>query len=237
MDLLCDFHMHSQFSDGKLSLPDLIDFYGTRGFDCIAVTDHLCQRKNLLGKAALYLNRTLTEESFPAYMESLREQKERAWKKYQMIVLPGFEITKNSFQNHRSSHFLAIGIESFVSPDIPVIDALQQIRSLGGLCVAAHPISNRKTSLGSQYLWDRREELVEYFDAWEITDNQKILPMVAQSKLPKLASTDFHHPRQIESWKTILHCDKNPEAIFDAIRKQRLSFRLYRENKSSHLAA
>ena len=39
--LLCDFHIHSNYSDGKLSVPEIVDFYGERGFDCICITDHL----------------------------------------------------------------------------------------------------------------------------------------------------------------------------------------------------
>ena len=38
--LLCDFHIHTNYSDGKLSVPEVVDFYGG-GFDCICITDHL----------------------------------------------------------------------------------------------------------------------------------------------------------------------------------------------------
>ena len=48
--LLCDFHIHSNYSDGKLSVPEIIDFYGEHGFDCICITDHLADPKRLLGK-------------------------------------------------------------------------------------------------------------------------------------------------------------------------------------------
>src|SRR5271154_3439319 len=46
--LLCDFHIHTNYSDGKLSVPEIIDFYGERGFDCICITDHLADPKRLL---------------------------------------------------------------------------------------------------------------------------------------------------------------------------------------------
>jgi hypothetical protein len=38
---LCDFHIHTNYSDGRLTLPEVINFYGSRGFDCICVTDHV----------------------------------------------------------------------------------------------------------------------------------------------------------------------------------------------------
>jgi hypothetical protein len=41
--ILADLHIHSTFSDGKLTIPQLVDFYGRRGFGAIAITDHLCE--------------------------------------------------------------------------------------------------------------------------------------------------------------------------------------------------
>ena len=38
---LGDLHMHSTFSDGKLTIPELVDLFGSRGFGVIAITDHL----------------------------------------------------------------------------------------------------------------------------------------------------------------------------------------------------
>jgi hypothetical protein len=36
---LCDFHIHTNYSDGRLTLPEVGDFYGRRKFDCICITD------------------------------------------------------------------------------------------------------------------------------------------------------------------------------------------------------
>ena len=57
--LLCDFHIHTNYSDGKLSVPEIIDFYGERGFDCICITDHLADPKRLIGKLSELANMTL----------------------------------------------------------------------------------------------------------------------------------------------------------------------------------
>ena len=57
--LLCDFHIHTNYSDGKLSVPEIIDFYGERGFDCICITDHLADPKRLIGKLSELANFTL----------------------------------------------------------------------------------------------------------------------------------------------------------------------------------
>jgi processive 1,2-diacylglycerol beta-glucosyltransferase len=57
--LLCDFHIHTNYSDGKLSVPEIVDFYGERGFDCICITDHLADPKRLIGKLSELANITL----------------------------------------------------------------------------------------------------------------------------------------------------------------------------------
>src|SRR5580693_3509824 len=105
---LADFHVHSNFSDGKLSIPELVDFYGSRGFGALAITDHLCEDRTLIGRAARLLGQTLTPASFPLYMEILKSEAARAWDQYKMVVLPGFELSKNSISNHRSAHIVGV---------------------------------------------------------------------------------------------------------------------------------
>ena len=38
--LLCELHAQTTWSDGALTLPELVDLYGTSGFDFLCVTDH-----------------------------------------------------------------------------------------------------------------------------------------------------------------------------------------------------
>ena len=50
--LLCDFHIHTRWSDGVLSVREVVDMYGsTRKFDVIAITDHVLMKKDLLARA------------------------------------------------------------------------------------------------------------------------------------------------------------------------------------------
>jgi len=39
--LLCELHAHTTWSDGLLTLTELVDLYGRHGFDVLCVTDHL----------------------------------------------------------------------------------------------------------------------------------------------------------------------------------------------------
>ncbi|MAE72566.1 MAG: hypothetical protein CL675_00625 [Bdellovibrionaceae bacterium] len=226
---LADLHVHSTYSDGQMSLPEIIDFYGSREFGCIAVTDHICEANTLLGQAAKYLEKTLTAESWPFYVEELKEQADRAWKQYQMLVLTGFELSKNSIYNHRSAHILGLDVTNFVPADGDALDLARQIRAQNGLAIAAHPVSTRRFEPQTFHLWNRREELSLEIDAWEVASGPYIFDEVLKSGLPMVASSDLHVPEQISAWKTVFECEKHPEAIKNAIRTQDISFRFYRD--------
>ena len=68
--LLCDFHTHTTWSDGRLSVRELIDLYGQTGaFDVIAITDHILRKHDLFARAARVATfgrrrYSVTEESF-----------------------------------------------------------------------------------------------------------------------------------------------------------------------------
>lgn len=226
---LCDFHIHSNFSDGKHAIPEIIDFYGSRGFGAIAITDHLCEKRTLLGMGAQVLERTLTPATYPLYLEIIRSEAERAWDQYRMVVIPGFELTKNYLSNHRSAHILAIGTTEFIEADADPVDLCRAIRAQGALSVAAHPVSNQRVEKQTLHLWNRREELRQEFDAWEVASGPYLFDEVLRSGLSLIANTDLHQFRQINAWKTVLECEKHPEAILEAIRKQKVRFEFYED--------
>jgi predicted metal-dependent phosphoesterase TrpH len=226
---LGDFHLHSTFSDGQLTIPELVDLFGQRGFGAIAITDHLCENRTLIGKAAEFLNRTLTPANFPFYTEILKSEAERAWKQYKMVVIPGFELTKNSVSNYRSAHMVGLGVSKFISADGDVLDLARAIRAQGALAIAAHPVATRKVEKQTYHIWDRREELANELDAWEVASGPYIFDEVARSNLPKIASSDLHAAWQMTSWKTVFHCERHPEAVLRAIKNQEIEFKFYTE--------
>lgn len=224
---LADLHVHSRFSDGSLTIPELVDFYGSRGFGCVAITDHICEKSTFLGLAAKYLNKTLNEQTFPEYLRILNEQAERAMDQYNMVLIPGFEISKNSLSQHRSAHILGLGISRYVAAEAEILDLIRSIRDQGALSVAAHPVSTGKAELQTLHLWDRREELKNEFDAWEVASGRELFTEVQKSGLPLLATSDLHHPRQMSGWKTVFRCERRAEAILDAVKNQNLEFEYY----------
>ena len=225
--MLIDFHIHSTFSDGKLSIPEIVDLYGKRGFRAIAITDHLCEEETFLGKASHYLHKTLTKNNFSLYLEIIKNEAARAFNEYGMLVIPGIEITKNSLSFHRSAHILGIGISEYISADGDIVDLIKAIKNQGALAIAAHPVSTQVMEHQTYHLWDRREELSAHIDAWEVASGPHLFQEVLKSGFPLIANSDFHQPMHISSWKTRLSCELKKEVIFSAIKKQELEFVFY----------
>jgi predicted metal-dependent phosphoesterase TrpH len=232
---LADFHIHSTFSDGKMSIPELVDFYGSRGFGAIAVTDHLCESESVIGIAARYIGTTLTPATYPMYLEILRTEGARAWDQYKMVLIPGFELSKNAIANDRSAHIVALGAREFIHADPDALDLCRLIRAQGALAIAAHPVATRKIEKQTYHLWNRRFELAREFDAWEVASGPYLFSEVWRSGLPMIASSDLHVAKQINAWKTVLNCERREDAILDAIRRQQVEFKFYGE--SPHLGS
>lgn len=226
---LADFHVHSNFSDGKHSIPEVVDMFGRRGFGALAITDHLCEEGAFLGKASRYLGQSLTKATFPLYQEILKSEAERAWDHYGMLLIPGMELTKNSVSNHRSAHIVALGITDWIDLDCDFEEQVKQVKELGGLAIAAHPVWTRKFEKQTFHLWDRREEFRDLFDAWEVASGPYYFEEVERSGLPLIATSDLHKKSQMTSWKTVFDCEKTQGAIFQSVRQQQLGFHFYHE--------
>jgi len=229
---LSDLHIHSTFSDGKLTIPEIVDFYGMRSFDIIAITDHLCEEETFLGKASNFLNKTLTRQTFDEYLDIIRNEGERAMKEYGMLVIAGVELTKNSLSFHRSAHILALGISSFISADESIQVVLSKIREQGAMAIAAHPVSTKNFEHQTYHLWDNRFDLAESFDAWEVASGPHLFEEVIKSGLPMVANSDFHHPGHLRSWKTMIKCELNFSSFKDAIKQQEIELVFYHGIKS-----
>ena len=227
--ILADFHTHTIYSDGQLTLTELVDLYGKRGIGAIAVTDHLCENLGIIGKASRYLGCSLTKENFSTYIDHVEEEASRAWLLYKMLVIPGVELTRNTISNQRSAHILGIGIRKWIDPNQDAVELCRAIREQGGISVAAHPVFTRKIEKQTYHLWDRREELAKEFDAWEVASGPHIFNEVLHSGLPMLASSDLHTAKQLSSWKTVFQCEKTEAAMLNAVREQQVSFAFYRD--------
>jgi UDP-N-acetylglucosamine:LPS N-acetylglucosamine transferase/predicted metal-dependent phosphoesterase TrpH len=237
--LLCDFHIHTNYSDGKLTAPEVVDFYGRRGFDCICITDHLGDPRRLIGKLSKLLNLTLGPEQLDEYFDVIARERRRAWRKYNMLVMTGLEFNKDGFSKKTSAHLLGIDLKAPINPALDLPPTIAEIHAQGALAVASHPhIMKSEWGKNTLYLWKNQEIFAPLIDAWEIANRNNIFTPVGLKRLAFLANSDFHKPKHIYSWKTLLHCEKEPEAIKECIRKnERLAITLYRDGLSATTAA
>ncbi len=217
--LLADFHVHTHWSDGKLSLPEVVELFGRTGHDVIAITDHLVNTDGLLGRAAHAMHLSVTRDGWVAYRAAIDEAARSAWDRWRMVVIPGVELTRNAPTGGRSAHALALGLDDFVSADGPMGDVLARAREAGAVTVACHPNEQSEWFANTLYLWKRRSELGGLLDLWEIACRWDLFPPVAQARLAYIANSDFHSPKHLWAWKTLVDCEKSPKAILAALRR------------------
>jgi hypothetical protein len=111
-------------------------------------------------------------------------------------------------------------------------ETIARIHGQGGLAIASHPhIMKSEWGKNTLYLWENQELFTPIIDAWEIANRNNIFDCVGMKRLPFLANSDFHKPKHIYSWKTLLFCAKDEETIKDCIRRnEHVSITLYRED-------
>jgi hypothetical protein len=236
--LLCDFHVHTQWSDGRLPLRDVVDLYGRTGrFDVIAITDHILMKRDVL--AALGTAATLGRRrfgigrfEFAAYLEDVAREARRAMREYGMLVIPGAEITQNRLRGNKNSHIIALDIKEYISADQSADAILREIRRQGGLSIACHPHhrTTRRIEISTCYLWDNREKLVDLVDVWEAANRDDLFSVTSLKHYPYVANSDFHKPKHLYSWKTLVRCKKTVPAVKDALRSNiDVALTLYRD--------
>jgi hypothetical protein len=217
--LLCDFHVHTTYSDGVLPLPEVVDLFGRSGHDVIAITDHIVNRDNPLGRIAHAIRHSLNPETWKRYFDQIRSEAERAWRSYGMLVLPGAEMTRNTINRDTSVHILALGLEDYLPADGDPLELLREIRGRGAVSVACHPHEMSEFYANTFYLWNRRKLVSKLVDLWEVACRWDLFPVVSREKLPHIASSDFHRPEHLYAWKTLLPAQKNPASVLDALRR------------------
>jgi len=236
--LLCDFHIHSNYSDGRLTVPELVDFYGQRDFDCICITDHLADPGRVVGKLARLTNLTLSFAQISEYFQVIERERQRAWRRYGMLVLTGLEFNKDGLTSKSSAHLLGIDLKAPIDPRLNLEDTIAEIHRQGGLAVASHPhIMKSEWGKNTLYLWLNQDKYAPMIDAWEIANRNNIFTPVGLKHLPFIANSDFHKPKHIYSWKTLLHCAKDTAAIKECIRANKdVAITLFRQEHHERAA-
>lgn len=216
--LLCDFHVHTRYSDGKLPLRKVVDLFGRAGHGAIAITDHIVETRGWLGRAARILRKTVTPATAREYFEEIAAEARRAWDRYRMVVIPGAEITRNSIGADASCHILALGITEYLSADGSPLQTLREIRRRGAVSVACHPHRMKEWFANTFYLWNRRERLSGFIDRWEAACRWEVFPQVLRARFRSIANGDFHEEDHLYSWKTLLDAPRDATAVLQILR-------------------
>ena len=219
-------HVHTRWSDGRLTLAEVVDLYGSTGkFDVIAITDHILMKKDFFARAGRLasLGRRMfgvRQETFDAYLADIRKEAARALDQYGMLVIPGAEITQNRLRGRMNSHIIALDIKNYISADQSAGDILRDIRRQGALSIACHPHhrTTRRIEISTCYLWDHREQLSDLVDVWEAANRDDLFSVTSLKHYPYVANSDFHKPKHLYSWKTLVRAEKNWPAISRALR-------------------
>jgi predicted metal-dependent phosphoesterase TrpH len=217
--LLADLHIHTKWSDGKLEMHEVVDLFGRTGHDVIAITDHVVNRDNVIGKFTHRMGLTVTAENFAAYRAEIEREARRAWDEYRMIVLAGCELTQNRITRGNSAHALALNIDEFISADGTVEEMLARAKQAGAVVVACHPNEQSEWFANTFYLWNRRDEVAGLLDLWEVACRWDLFPQVGKARLPFVGNSDFHQPQHLWAWKTLLPCEKRVEDVVATLKR------------------
>ena len=212
--LLCELHAHTTWSDGALTLTELVDVYGRYGFDVLCITDHA-----LPDGAPQPLR--LERRTHAAYLRAIACEARRARDQYGLLVIPGLELTYDDPDPDEAAHALAIGLRSFDPLEAGLGDALRETRGLGAAVVAAHPHGHDidpKPRRTTRWFWRNQARLDGLVDRYELFNRDRTFGWVASAGLPAVATGDFHRDAHLMTWKTLLPCGKQEDAVVEYLR-------------------
>ncbi|MDM7940383.1 MAG: PHP domain-containing protein [Methanothrix sp.] len=113
-----DLHIHSNYSDGRASVVEIINAAVRRGLDGIALTDH----DNMRG--------------IPAARRYIKEQK------LELILVPGVEVTTSE------GHLLILGVEEPPKRKLSPEETIEAAHALGGIADVPHPYHPFRNAIG-----------------------------------------------------------------------------------------
>jgi len=220
--LLSELHAHTRWSDGVLTVAELVDLHGRCGFDVLCVTDHVVRQDDPWREQGLVF-RSVEEGTWDEYLADIEREAARAWRTYGMLVIPGLELTFNHDEPTEAAHAVAIGLQSFVSVDDGITEAMETAAEAGAAIIAAHPYHGepapRTGRLTQRFALD--EGLRGLAHRFELFNRMQLFGWVADAGLPAVATGDFHHLEHLIGWKTLLPSRHDEMAVVDYLRSRR----------------
>jgi predicted metal-dependent phosphoesterase TrpH len=113
-----DLHIHSNYSDGRASVKEIVQAAKRRGLDGIAITDHDTMR------------------GIPAARRYIKEQK------LDLLLIPGIEV------NTSEGHLLVLGVDKPPQRKKSPEETIEVAHDLGGIANVPHPYHPFRHALG-----------------------------------------------------------------------------------------
>jgi predicted metal-dependent phosphoesterase TrpH len=221
--LLCELHAHTRWSDGELTVAELVDLHGRSGFDVLCITDHVVRTDDPWRfEEGLHFS-SLEAESFPLYLAEVEREAARAWRTYGMLVVPGLELTFNDPEPVMAAHAVAVGLREFVSVDDGIAEAMRTAAEAGAAIVAAHPNADEPELVRGRLTkrFSRDGGLRGLAHRFELFNRTQLFGWVADAGLPAVACGDFHEPAHLHGWKTLLPSRHEESAVVEYLRSPR----------------
>ena len=219
--LLAELHSHTTWSDGDLSMRELVELYGSAGFDVLCVSDHAYRPDDPVITPSA---RVVTPVAHAAYLAEIEREAARALERYGLLVIPGLELSYNDTDPKRSAHAVAVGLREHPSLASGLEAALQGADAAGAALIGAHPddavdtTSRSHATLGFAVDPDGLGSLVHRF---ELFNRSQLYSWVAAAGRASVACGDFHRPEHLGGWKTLLPCARREQAIVEYLRSPR----------------
>ena len=184
--LLCELHAHTRWSDGELTVAELVDIHGRSGFDVLCVTDHVIRADDPWREEEGLEFSSVDELCWPLYLAEVEREAARAWRTYGMLVIPGLELTFNDPEPVMAAHAVAVGLREFVSVDDGIAEAMRTATEAGAAIVAAHPNADEPALQRGRLTqrFSRDAGLRELAHRFELFNRTQLFGWVADSGLP-----------------------------------------------------
>ncbi len=143
-------------------------------------------------------------------------------------------MTQNNLKAKKNSHIIGLGINRYISADQDAESILREIRRQNGVSIACHPHhrTTRRIEISTCYLWDHRKNLADLVDVWEAANRDDLFSVTSLKHYPYVANSDFHKPKHLYSWKTLLRCEKTWPSVKAALKTNRdVGLMLYRADE------
>ncbi len=231
---MADLHIHSTFSDGKMTVQEILKIYGEKGFHVIAITDHLFDTQSPRSLQIHEEGKSIKDVK--AYFQGIEELSLWAKETFDLMVIPGLEVC-NLTEDY---HILGIDLKEAINPNQSAEGVIEEIHRQGGIAIASHPplklsyfLQGDRTSLERHplHLWKYRERYANKIDAWEIANREDIFGEVSLEHFPYVANSDFHDRHHLTSWKSLIFAEKERESIKKAILEKKVALFFFSERE------